>query len=122
MHVLSLLVTIGLFIITPCFAEPLPLEISSASASHDQRTGKPVLKLSLTGVSKQAIYYLSINNIGEKFDLRIDGKTVLSSFIREPLAGSIQVTGSDLTKERIDELVAELLKPGIQVEVDTSPK
>jgi len=71
---LSRAAIIGLFLMTPCVAEPLPLEISSASAGHDPRISKPVLKLSLTGVSKQAIYYLSINNIGEKFDLRIRWK------------------------------------------------
>ena len=121
MRVLSLLVAIGLFFITPCIAEPLPLEISSASAGHDQRTGKLILKLYLAGVSKQALYYFSINNISEKFDLRINGKTVLTSFIREPLDGSVQITTPDLTSERIDELVGELSKSGIRVEVDTPP-
>jgi hypothetical protein len=48
----ALLVAIGLFTIAPCLAAPLPLEISSASAGYDQRAGKPILKLSLAGVSK----------------------------------------------------------------------
>jgi hypothetical protein len=111
--------TLGLFLATPCLAEPLPLEISNARAGIDERSKKPILKLSLTGVSKQALYYLSINNIGEKFELRIDGKRVLTSVIREPLGGSVQISSPDLTSERINELVDELSKPGIRVEIDT---
>ena len=48
---------IGFFLITPCVAEPLPVEISGARASVDERTSKPILRISLAGVSRQAIYY-----------------------------------------------------------------
>jgi hypothetical protein len=117
---LSLTALIGFFLITPCVAEPLPVEIGGARGSVDERTTKPILKISLTGVSKQAVYYLSINNIAKKIELRIDGKRVLTSVIREPLAaGVVQISSPDLTSERINELVTELSRPGIRVEVDT---
>jgi hypothetical protein len=117
---LSLAALIGFLLIAPCLAEPLPLEISSARAGVDERTAKPILKILLAGISKQALYYFSINNIGGKFELRVDGRRVLTSVIREPLsAGSVQISGPDLTSERINELVDELSKPDIRVEVDT---
>jgi len=119
MRLLSLAAITGLLLTAPCIAEPLALEITSASAGFDQRTGRPILKFTLAGVSKQAMHYLSINNIGEKFELLIDGKRVLTSFIREPLSGSVQISGSDLTPERIQELVAELSKPNARIEIDT---
>jgi hypothetical protein len=119
MRALSLTAIIGLFLIAPCAAEPLALEISNATAGFDQRTGKPILKITLVGVSKQAMYYLSINNIGEKIELSIDGKRVLTSFIREPLSGTVQVSGSDLTTERIQELVTQLSNPNARIEIDT---
>jgi preprotein translocase subunit SecD len=119
MRVLSLTAITGFFPITPCIAEPLALEISSASAGFDQRTGKPILKLSLAGESKLTMYYLSINNIGEKLELLIDGKRVLTSFFREPLrAGVVQISDPDLTAERIQELVTQLSRPNARIEID----
>jgi preprotein translocase subunit SecD len=117
---LALTAIISLFLTAPCLAESLSIEIDSAGADYEQRTGRPTLTIAVTGVSKQVIYYFSINNIGRKIELRIDGKTVLSPFIREPLIGrTIQVTGNELTVDRIRELVDELSKPGIRVEIDT---
>jgi hypothetical protein len=116
---LSLAAIIGFFLVIPCVAEPLLLELANASAGHDQRTGQPVLRIVLTGVSKQAMYYLSVNSIGKKFELRTDGHPILSSFFREPISGgTVQISGADLTSERINELVQELSKPGIRVEID----
>jgi len=110
----------SLFLIAACLAEPLTLEVISAQAGSDQRTSKPILTIRLTGVSKQALYYFSINNIARKTDLRINGRTVISSVIREPLVGGVfQISGDDLTPEKIQGLVEELSKPGIQVEIDT---
>ena len=118
----SLSAVIGLLLTTACVAEPLPLEISAVRADYDQRTGSPTLRILLAGTSKQAIYYLSLNNLGRKVDLRIDGKPVLTSIFREPLsAGSVQISGNDLTAERIHEIVDELSRPGIRVEIDTPP-
>jgi hypothetical protein len=120
---MSLSAMIGLFLMTPCIAEPLTLEVSAARAGYDQRTGRPTLKISLAGISKQAIYYLSLNNIGRKAELRIDGKTVLTPFFREPLsAGSMEISGDDLTAEKIQGLVDELSRPGIRVEIETPPE
>jgi preprotein translocase subunit SecD len=116
---LSVAAFIALFVITPCVAEPLTLEVSWARAEYDQRTGRPVLILSLTGVSKEAFYYLSLNNIGRRAEVRIDGKVILTPAIREPIsAGTIQISGADLTNERIKQLVGELSKSNVRVEID----
>lgn len=116
---LSIAGFVALFLITPCFAEPLTLEVSKARAEYDQRTGRPILILSLAGVSKQAFYYLSLNNIGRRAEIRMDGKVILTPAFREPIsAGTIQISGADLTNERIKELVGELSKPNVRVEID----
>jgi len=64
---------------------------------------------------------VSIHNIARKIRLRIGEKPVLTTVIREPLGVSIQIASDDLSTERINELVEELSKPGIRVDVEVVP-
>ena len=111
----------GLCLATASIAEPLAIEVTSASAGYDQRGGRPTLVIRLAESSQQAVLALSSHNIARKLQLRIDEKPVLTSVIREPLGGSIQITGDDLSTQRINELVEALSKSGIRVEVDIVP-
>ena len=115
----SLLAAIAaLCLATACVAEPVAVEVTSASAGHDKPSGRPALLISLAESSKQAMHYLSTNNIARKLELRIDGKPVLTSIIREPLGTSIKITADDLPIEKINELVDRLSKHGTRVEVE----
>ena len=112
----------SVFLVTAAIAEPITLVISSARADHDQRFGKPVLTITVTPASKQAIGHLSQNNVGRKNELRVDGKTILTSFFREPLlGGQFQIGGDDMTDDRAQALAEQLSKPGVRVEVEVVP-
>jgi len=62
---------------------------------------------------------LTTNNLGRVLELRIDGKTVMSPVIREPiLGGSVQVSGDwtlRQTKDLADSIAAG--KSKIEVEI-----
>jgi preprotein translocase subunit SecD len=111
----------GLCLATASIAEPLAIEVTSANAGYDQRGGRPTLIIRLAESSRQAMHDLSIHNIARKIRLRIGEKPVLTTVIREPLGVSIQIASDDLSTERINELVEELSKPGIRVDVEVVP-
>ena len=61
---------------------------------------------------------LTTNNLGRKMDLRIEGKTVMSAVIREPiLAGSVQVSGG-LTLRETKDLADSIAAAKSKVEVE----
>ena len=98
-------------------AEPLDVQLESVRTGSDQRTGEPVLHIVLKESSRRPFAIFSGNNVGRKSQLRVDGKVVHSSVIREPLlAGSFQFSGISLVEAQV--LAEELSKPGIKVEVD----
>lgn len=98
-------------------AEPLAMELESATIGFDQRAGEPVLNIRLAGLSKRIFAIFSGNNVGRKMQLRVDDNVLYSGIIREPLlGGSFQLSGISL--EKAQSLADALSKPGIKVEVD----
>src|SRR5215217_4734355 len=105
------------FGVAACAAEPLAVDLERVSTGSDQRTGEPVLNIVLKESSRRPFAIFSGNNIGRRVQLRVDGKVLHSSAIREPmLSGSFQLSGISLPEAQA--LAEELSKPGIKVEVD----
>jgi len=82
-----LTIAASLFLMTAAVAEPVTLDVSSARVGQDKRSGQPILSITVTTASKQALGKLSTDNIGRKAELRVDGKTILTSTFREPILG-----------------------------------
>jgi hypothetical protein len=87
----ALTVLASLFLISATMAEPLTLDIRRAEAGHDRQSGNPILQI--TVANGQALARFATDNVGRKVDLRIDGISVLTTIIREPiLGGSMQIS------------------------------
>ena len=115
-----LILLAGLLSALAAAAEPLTLDIRAATAGFDQRTREPILTIALTAVAREAFFHLTRDNIGRSMELRIDGKTVLTSVIRDSLlAGSFQVSGH--THETYRSLADRLSKEGAKVQVEIAP-
>jgi hypothetical protein len=91
---------VGGAILYPCFPHTLgpadsprpkrgALELSSALAGRDPRSGRPILTVTVTAASTQALHDLSAGNIGRKAEMRTDGKTVITTVFREPLVTEV---------------------------------
>jgi preprotein translocase subunit SecD len=99
-----------------CFAESVVLDVQSVAAGHDSRTGRPIVTLILGQQSKQALNAFSSAEIPRKVELRADGRVVVTSVIREPLATSIQISNPDWTDETAAAIAGELAKPNAKIE------
>lgn len=104
--------------ISGCMADELMVVLNSATAGHDERTGKPVLNLVFAETSKERLRAFSTANLGQRVELRADGRVVLKSVIREPLGVGFQVSDPDWTDETAIDLAQQLSKaPNGQVEL-----
>jgi hypothetical protein len=65
--------------------------------------------------------YLPISvsrNVGDKIELRFDGKVLVETVIREPVAGgSLYISEPDWTNVMASDLAKQISKPGAKIEV-----
>jgi preprotein translocase subunit SecD len=102
-----------------CFAESLVLDVLSIAQSHDPRTGRPMVALVLGQKSKQALSAFSSAEIGNKVELRVDGRVIAAPVIREPLSTSMQISDLGWTDEVAAAIADELAKPAAKIELGT---
>jgi preprotein translocase subunit SecD len=113
-----LVLLLNLSFVAASTAQPVIIEVTSVEASHDTRTGKPIIKLTLAGsMSAKEQMDLTGANAGKKAALRANGNVIASPVIREPIAGSIQITDNDWTEEKVKSLVDQLTQTGAKVEL-----
>jgi len=97
----------------PAVAEPLVIEgqIFVATAL-DERTKAPIVSLKMQPGSARQFTEFTTKNVGRKMELRVDGKPVLATVIREPImGGSLQISDPSWTVAKVREL-AELIGAG----------
>ena len=108
------------FLIGPALAEPLTLEVTEASVAHDARNNSPVVTFRMAEASRKAFADFSTRHVGEKIDLRIDGKSVMQTVVREPITGGVgQITASSSDEAR--RLADRLASKGARFEVEALP-
>jgi preprotein translocase subunit SecD len=104
----------------PVLAQPLGLEIASASAAFDQRTSQPLVVFTMTEASRRLFADFTLKNVGRKMDLRVDGRTVMSPVIREPIVGGTGQIIGGLTADGARELAERLSSGAAKLEVEAA--
>ena len=102
-----------------CFAETVILDVLSVAPSHDSRSGRPIVQLVLGQKSRQALTAFSSAEIGNKAELRVDGRVVAAPVIREPLSTSIEISEVGWTEEVVAAIANELARPNAKIELGT---
>lgn len=100
-------------------AEPLTLDVIEAAAAYDARNGTPMVSFRLSEGSRRAFANFSSVNVGKKIDIRVGGKTVMQTVIREPITGGVGhiiATSPDEAHALANRLVNKT-----SLEVETSP-
>jgi len=92
--VANLIAMAAALFVTTASAEPLTLDIRAARVDHDRRTGQVLVSIALMDSSKAAFGYFSRQHVGRPMELRLDGKRIISTVIREPILGGVlEVSG-----------------------------
>jgi len=119
----SLLIALtSLLLISGCIADELVVVLSGATADHDHRTGRPVLKLIFADASNEKLHVFGADNVGQKVEFRVDGRLILKPVLREPLAGgTVQISDPSWTDQVVVDLAQELSKaPKGEIEIRPS--
>ena len=100
-------------------AEPLQVTVASASAGTDARSGQPILNIRLADESRKAFAALSEAHVGHPVEMRIDGKSVVKSVMREPITGGVlQITMGSIAEARA--LADKLSHGSVRLEVEAT--
>jgi preprotein translocase subunit SecD len=103
----------------PAMAEPISIEVENAEPNFDQRTREPIITLRMMEASRRLFAVFTTKNVGRKVDIRIDGKTVISPVIREPiLQGTVQVSNDGWTAAYVRELADRLSAGKSRIEIE----
>lgn len=96
----------------PVFAQARAvLQVMSASVDHDDQTGQPALKISLTRDGQAALAEFTGRHVDQMVDVLVDGEIVTSPWIRSPIYSDwIIVTGAFSGSEL--DAMAELINRG----------
>lgn len=108
-----------LFTATSAIAEPLALDVIEAAVAYDAGNGTPLVSFRLSEGSQRAFANFSSVNVGKKIDIRVGGKTVMQTVIREPITGGVGqiiATSPDEAHRLANRLINKT-----SLEVETSP-
>jgi preprotein translocase subunit SecD len=116
-------VSAGLLIasIAAAGAEPLALEIASAQVSFDQRTSEPVVSYRLTDSSARRFAEFTAQNVGRKTEFRVDGRTVMTPVIREPILGGFGQISGGFNLDQAKDIAKRLSAGTAKVEIELVP-
>jgi hypothetical protein len=87
-------------------ADPVIFEIISAQPGFDQRTGQPIVRITLKE-QRPFPKVEAVKQIGRTLELRVDGTAIFRTILREPpYVGALEITGS--TTDEVRELQARV--------------
>jgi preprotein translocase subunit SecD len=96
------------------------LEVTEASVAYDARNNFPLVTFRLAETGRKAFADFSARHVGQKIDMRVDGKSVMKPVIREPITGGVgQITASNPDEAR--QLADRLASKGARLEVEAVP-
>jgi preprotein translocase subunit SecD len=110
MRSISLALLASLLAVATSLAQPVVLNVISAEAGHDQRTGKPMVMITLGGISGQQMMALTSKHVGEKMALRVNGRVLASVVIREPLVARFQMSDSRWSEQDAEQVAGQVSK------------
>jgi hypothetical protein len=97
---------------------PLRLQVQQAEASFATGTKDPVVVITMAPRSGRMFHELTLNNIGRRLVLRIDGQIAAEPIIREEIKGGVvQISGGFTLKDAAD-LAERLSKGESKIEVE----
>ena len=104
-----LIALVSILLMSVCRADDVVVTISSATAGHDKRTGRPVLNLTFAEASMERLRSFGAVNVGKMVEFRADGRVALRTVIREPLlGGEVQISDPSWTDQAVIELARQL--------------
>ncbi len=108
---------LSLMAVSAALAEPLPLSVASTEVTREVGVTAG-LTVTLSTESARAFATLTTANVGRTIDIRIDGKTVLSPVIRDPITGGQLRISGNFERAELDAIAARIASGSSKVEAE----
>lgn len=102
----------------PAGAQPLKLEVATASQAFDVRTNEPIVTFRMTPASAKLFAELTSKNVGRPIAIIVDGRVLTKPVIREPIVGATVQISSNLTIADAKVLAERLASGKARLEVE----
>jgi preprotein translocase subunit SecD len=99
-------------------AEPIAIDVVSAEFIVD-RSGDPVIAIKMTEASKRVFAEFTSANRNRKVDFRVDGRTLMSTVIRDPIVGGTpHIFDPSLTASQVKALAERIATGRSKIEIE----
>ena len=101
-------------------ATPLALTVADAGVVNEPAVGGPAVNIRLAPVSAKAFEDFTAAHVGEKLDVMIDGKVIMSPRLIDPIrGGTLQISGV-FDRAEWKKVAAQLKSGQSHLEVDVA--
>ncbi len=97
---------------------PLRIQLQKAEATFATGSNEPVVVITMAPRSGRLFHELTLNNIGRRLVLRIDGMIATEPIIREAIAGGVVQISGDMTITDAADLAERLNRGVAKIEVE----
>lgn len=105
---------------SPAIADSLRLEVESGAITDITGKQGGRLSVSITGQSSRDLHEFTESHVGQRIDILVDGKSMVSSIIREPIGGRQLPIMLSMTDAEWRETIARLIAGTAALELRTS--
>jgi preprotein translocase subunit SecD len=99
-------------------AEPFALDIKQVKADVQKPGNEPVVVIVLTEASARIFAEVTSKNVGKAMDVRVDGRSVVKSIVREPILGGTVAISGHLSRSEVDGMMARLSSGSTKLEFE----
>jgi preprotein translocase subunit SecD len=117
MRVLLKLCLALVLLVQPALAADFELVVQSAKARPDPVSGQPSIEVVLTPKSTKVFGQLTLDNVGNVMELRVDGELLTSPTVQTPILGGTLVITGAFTDETAHALASRLAEEGARIVV-----
>lgn len=105
---------------SPAMADSLRLEVESGAITDITGKQDGRLSVSISGQSSRDLHEFTESHVGQRIDILVDGKLMVSSIIREPIRGRQLPIMLSMTDAEWRQTIAKLIAGTAVLELRTS--
>ena len=115
MRVLAGIVLVVVLLLKPALADDVVLSVQSAKMGFDEISAQPSVQVTLAPKAAKLLAALTLENVGNIIELRVDGELLTSPVVQTPILGGELVISGALTMAEAKALAERLAEKGASI-------
>ena len=115
MRVLAGIALVVVLLLQPALADDVVLSVQSAKMGFDEISAQPSVQVTLAPKAAKLLAALTLENVGNIIELRVDGELLTSPVVQTPILGGELVISGALTMAEAKALAERLAEKGASI-------